>query len=95
MTPPRTLGWPRERWNPGSLDPLAKRPIQISARRQRVIRCDCTLEIVGFHAGDQANLFQRRRLLLGFGGIPEHQIEFTEVPVRALRWRRLSTSACW
>ena len=72
-------GWPREHWNPGSLDPLAKRPIQILARRQRVIGCDRTLEIVGFHARDQANLFQCRKLLLGFGEVPEHEIEFTEV----------------
>ena len=77
------LGWPRERWNPGSLDPLAKRPIQISARRQRVIGCDRTLEIVGFHARDQANLLQRRKLLLGFRGLSKHQIELTEVLVGA------------
>src|SRR5262245_7979722 len=55
----------------------------ISARRQRVIGCDRTLEVVGFHAGDQANLFQGRKLLLGFGGIPQRQIELTEVLMRA------------
>ena len=51
----------------------------MSAPRQRLIRRDRTLEVVGFHAGDQANLFQRRELLPGFGGIAEHQIKFAEV----------------
>src|SRR5262249_35895670 len=54
----------------------------ISARRQRIIGCYCTLEVVGFRAGDQADLFQGRKLLFGFGGVPEHQIELTEVLVR-------------
>jgi hypothetical protein len=62
----------------------------ISAHHQRLIARDRTLEVVGFHTGDQANVFQRRKLLLGFGGLPEHQIEFTEVLVRAAAFRRVS-----
>ena len=69
-------------------------PDLISARRQRIISNDRTLEIVGLSAGDQANVFEPRKLFLGFGRFPEHQIEFTKVLV-ALRWRRLSSSACW
>src|SRR5215470_1680464 len=47
----------------------------ISAHRQRLIDRNRTLEVVGFHAGDQANIFQRHKLMLGFGRLPEHQIE--------------------
>src|SRR5262245_56463540 len=64
----------------------ARRPsyrYPISARRQRGVGCDCTLEVVGFHTRDQANLFQGRKLLLGFDRIPEHWIELTEVLMRA------------
>jgi len=55
----------------------------ISAHHQRLIGRDHTLEVVGFHAWDQANVFQCRKLALGFGGLPERQIEFTQVFVGA------------
>src|SRR5215470_14984508 len=55
----------------------------ISAPRQRLIRRDRTLEVVGFHAGEQANLFQSRELLPRFGAVAKHQIKFTEVLVGA------------
>jgi hypothetical protein len=35
--------------------------------------------LIKFNAFDQANVLQRRKLLLGLGGLTEHQIEFTEV----------------
>jgi hypothetical protein len=65
------------------LDELVKRLIQSSAPRQRIVNRDRTLEVVGLRAGDQANVLQRRKLLLGLGGLSEHQIEFTEVLVGA------------
>jgi hypothetical protein len=55
----------------------------ISAHHQHLIGRDHTLEVVGFHAGDQANVFQCSKLLLRFGGLPERQIEFTQVFVGA------------
>jgi hypothetical protein len=55
----------------------------ISAHHQHLIGRDHTLEVVGFHAGDQANIFQCRKLLLRFGGLPERQIEFAQVFVGA------------
>src|SRR5262245_28843004 len=61
----------------------ADSPSERSNLSASLIGCDSTLEVVDFHAGDQANLFQGRKLLLGFGGIPEHQIEFTKVLMRA------------
>ena len=66
----------------------------ISAHHQRPIGRDPLLEVVGFHARDQANVFKCCKLLLGFGGLPERQIEFAYVSW-ALRWRRLSNRACW
>jgi hypothetical protein len=50
---------------------------------QRLIGRDGTLEVVGLHAGDEANFFQRRELLPGFGRIAKNQIKFTEVLVGA------------
>ena len=47
-----------------------------------------------FLALDEADLFQSRKLLLGFGWFANHQIEFTEMFLR-LRWRRLSIIARW
>jgi hypothetical protein len=55
----------------------------ISAHHQHLIGRDHTLEVVGFHAGDQANIFQCRKLLLRFGGLPKRQIEFAQVFVGA------------
>src|SRR5262245_9242394 len=51
------------------------------AGRERLVRSDCTLQVVRLHAGDQANLFQRRKLLLGLGRLPERQVELAEVLV--------------
>src|SRR5262249_1622646 len=74
-----------EHLSAGTPVPLDARPRDnlISAPCQRLIRRDRTLEVVGFHARDQANLFQRRKLLPGFGTIAKNQIKFTEVLVGA------------
>jgi hypothetical protein len=58
-----------------------KRLIKSQRGASVLLDCDGTLEVVGFGTGDQANVHQRRKLLLGLGGLTEHQIEFTEVLV--------------
>jgi hypothetical protein len=75
-----------ERLGSGDLAPgcaLANWLNSISTRRERIVDGDRTLEVAGLSAGDQANLLQRRKLLLGFGGLPEYQIELTQVLVSA------------
>src|SRR5262252_5119966 len=56
---------------------------QTSTHHQRLVPRDRTLQVLGFHARDQANLFQRRKFLPSFGWIAKNQIKFTKVLVGA------------
>jgi hypothetical protein len=40
-----------------------------SARRNGSVSSDCVFQIACFDTGDQTNVFQHRKLLLGFGRI--------------------------
>jgi hypothetical protein len=67
----------------GPLHAVGKQLIKSSTHRQRIVDCDRSFEIIGLAAGNQANVLKRRKLLLGFGGLSEDQIELTEVLVGA------------
>ena len=55
----------------------------ISARGQPSVRRNGPLEVFIFLAGNEAEVFQRRQLLLCFGRLPKHQISLTEMLMRA------------
>jgi hypothetical protein len=60
------------------------------APRDLVVLCDCSLQIIVFLAGNEANSLQCREVLFGFDEVALHQVCFAEV----LRCRGLSVSAC-
>jgi hypothetical protein len=55
----------------------------ISARGQPSVRPNGPLEVFIFLAGNEAEVFQRRQLLLCPGRLPKHQISLTEMLMRA------------
>ena len=55
----------------------------ILARGQPSVRRNGPLEVFIFLAGNEAEVFQRRQLLLCFGRLPKHQISLTEMLMRA------------
>ena len=57
--------------------------LSLSALASFLYAAMARLEVVVFLAGDEANFFQRRELLLGFGRLAKHQIELTEMFVGA------------
>src|ERR1700722_18940776 len=69
-------------WN-GSRGFRNAAPEPISALGQPFVRRDGPLEVVVCLAGNEAEIFQRRQVLLGLGGLAKHQIGLAEMLMRA------------
>ena len=71
--------------------PSVRQPL---VSRSRFVGRNRALEVAKLLAGEEANIFEDRELILGFTGLTERKIDSARCSC-APRWRRLNVSACW